>query len=382
MEFIDRASDSIAKHSAATAATEALKPDVARVPDKSTVHVEAAAQAAENLSVTIPAAPEATDSDAAVPGVPESASSASSMSFEFVARAEVDGDLEDVDKPVEAPAVDAAQVNAAVADVEQDAEGEVEAKVPVVGADAEQTPVASNTDFTDSAEDETGGYLDEDGDDAANEGDADNEEDVLDTDAEIEVVDQSQNESPVNEDYEEEEDQLSPGQEGLRRRHIDTSDVATDESQPTITVTDPNNVTLKDLGLPEPTNLFEEVWMSIFTPGINSKVVFVMDLCFYALFLSLFGLLVVSGGNFHVVFLLLIATCLFVSVKWFIAESKKVAAENAALAESAALTKDETSTTENPSQPTSESNQITEHSHPKIEPDSVPLSEQESKKDQ
>ncbi|ORY49919.1 hypothetical protein BCR33DRAFT_713519 [Rhizoclosmatium globosum] len=360
MEFIDRASDSIAKHSAATAATEALKPDVARVPDKSTVYVEAAAQAAENLSVTIPATPEATDSDAAVPGVPESASSASSMSFEFVARAEVDGDSEDADKPVEAPAVDAAQVNAAVAD---------------------QTPVASNTDFTDSAEDETGGYLDEDGDDAANEGDADDEEDVLDTDAEIEVVDQIPDESPVNEDYEE-EDQLSPEQEGLRRRHIDLSDAAMDEAQPTITVTDPNNVTLKDLGLPEPTNLFEEVWMSIFTPGINSKVVFVMDLCFYALFLSLFGLLVVSGGNFHVVFLLLIATCLFVSVKWFIAESKKVAAENAALAESAALTKDETSTTENPPQPTSESNQITKHSHPKIEPNSVPLSEQESKKDQ
>ncbi|KAJ3007305.1 UNVERIFIED_CONTAM: hypothetical protein HDU68_003584, partial [Siphonaria sp. JEL0065] len=87
-----------------------------------------------------------------------------------------------------------------------------------------------------------------------------------------------------------------------------------------------------DLVLPEATNLLEEVWLSIFTPGVNSKVVFVMDMCFYALFLCLFGLLIASSGSFHVVFLLVIATCLFVTVKWFIAESKKVAAESAAAA--------------------------------------------------
>ncbi|KAJ3140819.1 hypothetical protein HK100_008990 [Physocladia obscura] len=84
----------------------------------------------------------------------------------------------------------------------------------------------------------------------------------------------------------------------------------------------------KQLDLPEATNLLEEVWLSVFTPGINSKVILVMDICFYSLFLCLFGLLIVTGGNFHVVFLLIISFCLFASVKWFVAESKKAFQES------------------------------------------------------
>ncbi|KAI9337759.1 ER protein Pkr1-domain-containing protein [Obelidium mucronatum] len=95
----------------------------------------------------------------------------------------------------------------------------------------------------------------------------------------------------------------------------------------------------QDLVLPEASNLLEEVWLSVFTPGVNSRVVLVMDMCFYALFLCLFGLLIVSGGNFHVVFLLIISVCLFVTVKWFIAESKKVAAESSV--DASGIVKDE-----------------------------------------
>ncbi|TPX78261.1 hypothetical protein CcCBS67573_g00483 [Chytriomyces confervae] len=92
-----------------------------------------------------------------------------------------------------------------------------------------------------------------------------------------------------------------------------------------------------ELILPEPSNILEEVWMSVFTPGVNSRVVMVMDVCFYALFFVFFGMLVITGGNFHVIFLILITACLFISVKWFIAELRKAEAETAGKA-----SKDET----------------------------------------
>ncbi|KAI9355906.1 hypothetical protein DFJ73DRAFT_623336 [Zopfochytrium polystomum] len=66
---------------------------------------------------------------------------------------------------------------------------------------------------------------------------------------------------------------------------------------------------------PKPT-LLEEIWLSIFTPGLNSRVSFVMDLCFYALFASLSFLTVVTDFNPHVLFLLVVSICLFASVKW------------------------------------------------------------------
>ncbi|KAJ3413762.1 hypothetical protein HDV05_007581 [Chytridiales sp. JEL 0842] len=71
-------------------------------------------------------------------------------------------------------------------------------------------------------------------------------------------------------------------------------------------------------------SLFEEVWLSIFEPGVTSGVVRVMDYAFYGLFASLALLLVATQGNFHVVFLSVVSICLFASVKWFLAEMKKV----------------------------------------------------------
>ena len=64
--------------------------------------------------------------------------------------------------------------------------------------------------------------------------------------------------------------------------------------------------------------ILEEIWLSIFEPGLNSKMVKIMDVCFYALFVSLVSLGIATGGNIHVVALLGIAVCLFVSVKWYI----------------------------------------------------------------
>ncbi|KAI8852213.1 hypothetical protein BC829DRAFT_414776 [Chytridium lagenaria] len=70
--------------------------------------------------------------------------------------------------------------------------------------------------------------------------------------------------------------------------------------------------------------ILEEVWLSIFTAGINSRVEFFMDMCFYALFVSLFLLLTMTSFNPHVIFLFVISICLFASVKWFLAEVAKI----------------------------------------------------------
>ncbi|KAJ3102371.1 hypothetical protein HDU96_009656 [Phlyctochytrium bullatum] len=71
-------------------------------------------------------------------------------------------------------------------------------------------------------------------------------------------------------------------------------------------------------------SLLEEVWLSIFTPGVNGRVQFFMDMCFYALFASLILLLIASEMNPHVIFLTVISVCLFASVKWFVWELQKV----------------------------------------------------------
>ncbi|KAI8827822.1 ER protein Pkr1-domain-containing protein [Chytriomyces cf. hyalinus JEL632] len=104
----------------------------------------------------------------------------------------------------------------------------------------------------------------------------------------------------------------------LRKRHAQNSNDDMSDDRPS-----------DELILPEPSNILEEVWMSVFTPGVNSRVVMVMDVCFYALFFVFFGMLVITGGNFHVIFLILITACLFISVKWFIAELRRAEADTA-----------------------------------------------------
>ncbi|KAI8823526.1 ER protein Pkr1-domain-containing protein [Fimicolochytrium jonesii] len=70
-------------------------------------------------------------------------------------------------------------------------------------------------------------------------------------------------------------------------------------------------------------NILEEVWDSIFTPGINSRVQGVMNLSFAGLFLSLLALAVATGGNLHVLALMGVAACLFASIQWFLHELAK-----------------------------------------------------------
>lgn len=64
-----------------------------------------------------------------------------------------------------------------------------------------------------------------------------------------------------------------------------------------------------------------DIMKSIMTPGYTgNSVVRIMNYAFYGLFLTLLGLLWASGGNMHVVALLLLSICLFVCITLFINE--------------------------------------------------------------
>lgn len=75
-----------------------------------------------------------------------------------------------------------------------------------------------------------------------------------------------------------------------------------------------------------------DIIKSIMTPGYTANgVIKIMFYTFYALFATLLFMIVITGGNPHVIALLLIAVCLFLTIKWFIAEleySKRQEAKN------------------------------------------------------
>ncbi|KAI8588736.1 ER protein Pkr1-domain-containing protein, partial [Geranomyces variabilis] len=62
--------------------------------------------------------------------------------------------------------------------------------------------------------------------------------------------------------------------------------------------------------------ILQEIWASIFTPGVNPRVQSAMNMSFAGLFVSLAMLAVVTGGNIHVFGLMGVAVCLFASVQW------------------------------------------------------------------
>ncbi|KAJ2854455.1 hypothetical protein J3B02_002667 [Coemansia erecta] len=66
--------------------------------------------------------------------------------------------------------------------------------------------------------------------------------------------------------------------------------------------------------------IFQDVINSIFEPGVNRGVIFVMNAAFAGLFLILFYLLFATSFNIHVCALTLIAAGLFASIQWFIRE--------------------------------------------------------------
>lgn len=58
------------------------------------------------------------------------------------------------------------------------------------------------------------------------------------------------------------------------------------------------------------------VWDSVFEGGVNSPTHRLMNLSFFGLFGTLLLLLILTGGNLHVVALLALAVGLFLSINW------------------------------------------------------------------
>ncbi|RCH92289.1 hypothetical protein CU098_010176, partial [Rhizopus stolonifer] len=74
----------------------------------------------------------------------------------------------------------------------------------------------------------------------------------------------------------------------------------------------------------EATGLTGDIIKSIMTPGYTANgVINIMFYAFYALFATLLFMLFITKGNPHVITFLLLAICLFVSIKWFIAEFER-----------------------------------------------------------
>lgn len=67
----------------------------------------------------------------------------------------------------------------------------------------------------------------------------------------------------------------------------------------------------------EASGITGDIIKSIMTPGYTANgVIQIMFCTFYALFATLLFMIFITGGNPHVIALLLIAICLFVTIKW------------------------------------------------------------------
>ncbi|KAI9499354.1 hypothetical protein BDB00DRAFT_796462 [Zychaea mexicana] len=77
--------------------------------------------------------------------------------------------------------------------------------------------------------------------------------------------------------------------------------------------------------------IVNDIVQSIMTPGYTAKgVIKLMFYAFYVLFATLAAMVVVTGFNGHVIALLLLSICLFLTIRWFIAEMERVKAQEQA----------------------------------------------------
>lgn len=66
----------------------------------------------------------------------------------------------------------------------------------------------------------------------------------------------------------------------------------------------------------QPRSMLADIIDSIFTPGTNSGLIRAMDMSFYALFVVLATMVVLTRGNGHVCALFALSVGLFASIKW------------------------------------------------------------------
>ncbi|KAG0179568.1 hypothetical protein DFQ29_001918 [Apophysomyces sp. BC1021] len=75
----------------------------------------------------------------------------------------------------------------------------------------------------------------------------------------------------------------------------------------------------------QPEGLVADIVQSIMTPGHTPKgVIQLMFYAFYALFVTLGIMVVMTGFNGHVIALLLLSLCLFLTIRWFVAEMERM----------------------------------------------------------
>ncbi|RKP02149.1 hypothetical protein CXG81DRAFT_25168 [Caulochytrium protostelioides] len=98
-----------------------------------------------------------------------------------------------------------------------------------------------------------------------------------------------------------------------------------------------------------PAGLVGDVINGIFEPGVNASTIAVMNGSFYALFVCLATLLVLTRGNIHVGVLTALAAGLFASVQFVLREQRR---HGAAAGQAAARTAAPAAATEGPSDET------------------------------
>ncbi|ORZ25857.1 hypothetical protein BCR42DRAFT_364345 [Absidia repens] len=75
--------------------------------------------------------------------------------------------------------------------------------------------------------------------------------------------------------------------------------------------------------------LVNDIITSIMTPGYTATgVIQAMFYAFYALFATLTIMVIITGGNPHVIALLLLSVCLFIAIRWFLAELDNIKRQN------------------------------------------------------
>ncbi|KAI9313602.1 ER protein Pkr1-domain-containing protein [Dichotomocladium elegans] len=72
-------------------------------------------------------------------------------------------------------------------------------------------------------------------------------------------------------------------------------------------------------------SIVDDIVQSILTPGYTANgVIKLMFYAFYMLFATLAIMVVMTRGNIHVIALLLLSICLFITIRWFMAEMDRI----------------------------------------------------------
>jgi ER protein Pkr1 len=105
----------------------------------------------------------------------------------------------------------------------------------------------------------------------------------------------------------------------LRQRGVADAQAPSAGSEPVASADDANSSPLQEAitaGNKPGASFLDAIFSSLFQPGLNAPLHNLMNFTFFALFLVLFVLVFLTGGNIHVIVLLTISIGLWASVNW------------------------------------------------------------------